>query len=199
MPTQSACDAQRQDSAQTQQPQQQQQQQQQQPLLQQLAASQGYSVAHSQTGPSSTPQAQLQMPAWTHQPLQYQYTSQAVPHPPQQAYTPAQQQQQQSQLQPQGTVQAVQFASSNSSHVGTPAEQPTAVASNTYAPPPSQYAYPQLPGPAEPGMPLGTQTESHGAVPRTVITSGAMGGDAWSRPNSRAVSPGNQRQVSQAL
>ncbi len=197
MPAQTAYDAQRQDSAQTQQPQQQQQQQQ-PPLLQQLPASHAYSVAHSQTGPSSTAQAQLQMPAWTHQPLQYQYTSQAMPQPPQQAYTPPQQQQQ-SQPQLQGTVQAVQFASSNPSHVGASAEQPTAVAPNTYAPPPTQYAYPQLPGPAEPGMPLGNQAESHGAVPRTVITSGAMGGDAWSRSNSRPVSPGNHRQVSQAL
>ena len=206
MPTQTAYDAQRQDSAQTEQPQQQQQphqqlqQQQQSPLLQQLAVPHGYSVAHSQTGPSPTAQAQLQMPAWAHQPLQYQYTSQAMLQSPQQAYTaPQQQQQQQSQPQVQGTVQAVQVASGNPSHVGSPAEQPTAVASNTYAPPPTQHAYPQLPGPAELGMPPGNQTESYGAVPRTVITSGAMGGDAWSRPNSRPVSPGNQRQVSQVL
>ncbi|KAA6426159.1 MAG: hypothetical protein FRX49_04011 [Trebouxia sp. A1-2] len=53
----------------------------------------------------------------------------------------------------------------------------------------------QLPGPAELGSPLGNQTESYGAVPRTVITSGAMGGDVWTRPNSRPVSPGNQRQA----
>jgi len=126
-----------------------------------------------------------------HQPLQYQYTSQAMPQSPQQAYTISQQQQ--------GTVQAVQFASSNSSHVGSPAEQPTAVVSGSYAPPPTQYAYPELPGPAELGMPQGNQTGSYGAVPRTVITSGAMGGDAWSRPNSRPVSPGNQQKVSQAV
>lgn len=200
MPTQTAYDAQRQDSAQTQQPQQLQQQlqqQQQPPLLQQLAASLGYSVTHSQTGPSATAQAQLQMPVWTQQPVQYQYTSQAMPQSPQQAYTAPQQQQPQPQLQ--GTVQAVQFTSSSSSHVGSPGEQPTAVVSNTFAPPPTQYAYPQLPGPAELEIPLGSQTESYGAVPRAVITSGAMGGDVWSRPNSRPVSPGNQRQVRQAL
>ncbi|KAL0026802.1 hypothetical protein WJX77_002226 [Trebouxia sp. C0004] len=194
MPTQTANDAQRQDTAQTQQRHQQQQPQQQPPLLQQLAAFHGYSVAHSQPGPSATAQAQLQMPAWTHQPLQYQYTSQAVPQPHQQAYTvPQQQQQPQPQLQ--GTVQTVQVASSSSSNAGSPAEQPTAVASNSYASPPTQYAYPQLPGPTELGIPLGNQTESYGAVSRTVITSGAMGGDVWSRPNSRPVSPGNQRQA----
>ena len=194
---------QRQNSAQThhqqQQPQLQHQPPQlhQQPQMQQHAACQGFATVPSQAAPSNAGQVQLQMPLWLQQPPQYQHTSQAMQQPYQLPYNVSQQQPPQLQ-QLQGMVLPAQSARSSPSYVGTPGNQPASAAA-TLGGSATHYGYPNLPGTAAVHMRHGDQAGPYGALPRTVITSGAMGSSTWSRPNSRPVSPGLQAQVGMSV
>ena len=125
-----------------------------------------------------------QMPLWQQQPeAPYQVVGQAMQHLPGQLL---------SQLTEQPAGQSNQQNSQQQQHL---ASVPVTVSPAEFQP---SYRYPQLPAAAQLSTPQGNQA-MYPHVSNAVITSGAMGPSAWSRPHSRSSSPALQPQVSRWL